>query len=452
MTFSPRLRQVQERNAYRIDDKNHTTDICIVWWWIAWVMTAYMLLMHTSFRVTIIELKRLAHGATGHNAGQAAAYFEKPFEEIVQEYWYEQARAGQEALIAGRELLEEILLQEELTVPYEKSTWYVALSSREDVLMHLRRKHLRDAGWMVFDSILLSESVDYEAVPHEYREYITRVKDEYLLDLLQTTDTQYFAAGVSIKWTINSALLCEELALLLHWRYWSRFWIAEDTMVKTIDYRSSTPTLHVINNGIPMERTADDIILCTNWYKNFTIHSNDSELNSWFVWSREWIVWYMIWAFIEPPFSSWCISYFPSVWVDEIVSATDWSVYYYMTVRHFAGRGLVCLWWPEQELVHIQESLDNHTISREHHQSMLSFLQKTWRDCTIKHTDFTWHGLMWYTKSGIREIWPDPKQPHLRYNLWCNGVGICSSVYGAWKIMKQFQWEQFDPSIFDVCH
>jgi glycine/D-amino acid oxidase-like deaminating enzyme len=49
-------------------------------------MTAYMLLMHTSFRVTIIELKRLAHGATGHNAGQAAAYFEKPFEEIVQEY------------------------------------------------------------------------------------------------------------------------------------------------------------------------------------------------------------------------------------------------------------------------------------------------------------------------------------------------------------------------------
>jgi hypothetical protein len=52
---------------------------------------------------------------------------------------------------------------------------------------------------MVFDSILLSESVDYEAVPHEYREYITRVKDEYLLDLLQTTDTQYFAAGVSIK-------------------------------------------------------------------------------------------------------------------------------------------------------------------------------------------------------------------------------------------------------------
>jgi glycine/D-amino acid oxidase-like deaminating enzyme len=45
-----------------------------------------MLLMHTDLQVTIIESQRLAHGATGHNAGQAAAYFEKPFDEIVQEY------------------------------------------------------------------------------------------------------------------------------------------------------------------------------------------------------------------------------------------------------------------------------------------------------------------------------------------------------------------------------
>jgi glycine/D-amino acid oxidase-like deaminating enzyme len=49
-------------------------------------MTAYMLLMHTSHKVTLIEAKRLAHGATGHNAGQVAAYFEKPFDEIVEEY------------------------------------------------------------------------------------------------------------------------------------------------------------------------------------------------------------------------------------------------------------------------------------------------------------------------------------------------------------------------------
>ena len=431
-------------------DPEHTTDVCIVWWGIAGVTTAYMLLMHTDLQVTIIESQRLAHGATGHNAGQAAAYFEKPFDEIVQEYWFEQARAGQEALIAGRELLEEILLQEELTVPYEKSTWYVAISSREELLLHLRRKHLRDAWWMVFDSILLADTADYEIIPHEYREYITQVDEKYLHALLQTNDKQYFAAGVSIKWTINSALLCEELALLLHGRFWKRFSIAEHTLVKMIDYTVWKPTLHVLNNWSVMERTAWDVILCTNWYKNLTIRSHDTELNTWFAWSREWIVGYMIWAFVEPPFSSWCISYFPSVWVDEIVSATEWSVYYYMTVRHFAGRGLVCLWWPEQELIHLQESLEHHTISRVHHQSMLSFLQKTWRDCRIQHTDFTWHWLMWYTKSGIREIWVDTKQPHLRYNLWCNGVGICSSVYGAWKIMKLFQWEIFAPSIFDV--
>lgn len=48
---------------------------------------------------------------------------------------------------------------------------------------------------------------------------------------------------------------------------------------------------------------------------------------------------------------------------------------------------------------------------------MLAFLQQTWRDCHIQHTDFARHGLMGYTRSGLREIGPDPVQDHLRYNL-----------------------------------
>lgn len=52
---------------------------------------------------------------------------------------------------------------------------------------------------MVFDSILVADGVDLEGIPHEYKEYITVIEHTYLLDLLQTTDTQYIAAGVSIK-------------------------------------------------------------------------------------------------------------------------------------------------------------------------------------------------------------------------------------------------------------
>jgi glycine/D-amino acid oxidase-like deaminating enzyme len=36
--------------------------------------------------VTLLESYKIAHGATGHNAGQIVPYFEKPFIEIVEDY------------------------------------------------------------------------------------------------------------------------------------------------------------------------------------------------------------------------------------------------------------------------------------------------------------------------------------------------------------------------------
>lgn len=450
MTFSPRLWQIQERNPYVVDDPHHATDVCIVWWGIAWVMTAYMLLMHTSLRVTIVESGRLAHGATWHNAGQAAAYFEKPFDEIVAEYGYDQAWAGQEALIAGRELLEEIILQEQLTVPYEQSTWYAAWSSLDDLIEHLRRKHLRDAWWVVFDSILVSKVIEEEEIPHLYKEYVTFVTPEKLANLLQTDDTQYIAAWVSVKWTVNSALLCEELVLVLRTRFHERFQVAEHTHVHDINFEDVTPLLQVQTDKKQHAYWyADYVILCTNGYKNFTLTWKSKSLTERFTESRYWIVGYMIWAFFDWSVKSTCISYFPTAW-ESLVSGNGWDIYYYMTVRHFSDRWLVCLWWPEKSLESISYEIDKHVISRKDHQNMVDFLQRTRRVTSISHADFTWHGLMWYTKTGIREIWFDPYEDRLIYNLWCNGVGICSSVYGAWKIMKLLQWEMFSPSIFDV--
>lgn len=72
-----------------VSDKK--TDVVIVGAGISGVSTAYQILTQTDLTVTILEAKKIARGASGHNAGQVVLYFEKPFQEIVKEYGLEKA-------------------------------------------------------------------------------------------------------------------------------------------------------------------------------------------------------------------------------------------------------------------------------------------------------------------------------------------------------------------------
>jgi glycine/D-amino acid oxidase-like deaminating enzyme len=62
---------------------------------------------------------------------------------------------------------------------------------------------------------------------------------------------------------------------------------------------------------------------------------------------------------------------------------------------------------------------------------------------------FFWHGLMGYTKSGIRLIGPEPRNPILLYNLGCNGIGLLPSIFGGSKIAARVRGTPQEPSIFD---
>jgi len=63
---------------------------------------------------------------------------------------------------------------------------------------------------------------------------------------------------------------------------------------------------------------------------------------------------------------------------------------------------------------------------------------------------FTWHGLMGYTKNGVRLIGLEPKNHVLLYNLGCNGVGILPSIYGGRKVAALLDGASLPPSIFDI--
>ncbi len=63
--------------------------------------------------------------------------------------------------------------------------------------------------------------------------------------------------------------------------------------------------------------------------------------------------------------------------------------------------------------------------------------------------DFSWHGLMGYTSSGVRVIGRDPNHSCLVYNMGCNGIGILPSIYGGKRVAQIINGETLAPSIFD---
>jgi len=67
----------------------------------------------------------------------------------------------------------------------------------------------------------------------------------------------------------------------------------------------------------------------------------------------------------------------------------------------------------------------------------------------LQDFEYKWHGLMGYTKSGLRCVGVEPLNTTLLYNLGCNGVGILPSIYGARKIAMHLAGETVKESIFD---
>ena len=84
---SPWLHKFKYEREVKVLTGSHYTDVCVLGGGIAGVTTAYMLLKHTDKKVVLIEGDRIAHGATGHNAGYVEA-------EIVKEYGLNTARNG----------------------------------------------------------------------------------------------------------------------------------------------------------------------------------------------------------------------------------------------------------------------------------------------------------------------------------------------------------------------
>ena len=131
---SPWLHQLRQDREWRTLTADLATDVAIVGGGIAGVASAFYTLKYTNLNVALFERFKLAHGATGHNAGQVTSYFERGFASLVEEFGLSKAARGQKDVEDAWHLLDEMYTDAGLDIPLSRFIGHAGVSSREQVL------------------------------------------------------------------------------------------------------------------------------------------------------------------------------------------------------------------------------------------------------------------------------------------------------------------------------
>lgn len=443
---SPWIHQLSKAKSHPGLLDSEETDVLVVGAGIAGITTTYFLLRDTEKRVILLEADKIAHGATGHNAGQVVAYFERPFDSIVAEFGLELAVKGLDGVRGAWELLETIRQECSLQTPLSVCTGYAGCSSREQLLLHLENKHLRAREGLDIENIFVSEEhCKPEDIPDKYHSMLAFVPQSQILGMLECEDDRYLAALTTKKGCLNSALFCSELLEYMEDHFGSRLRVFEHSPMETLILEEH----RAVATCGPMAIIAEHVVLCTNGFEKFTIiNTQGAEINSSFHDSVYGLVGFMAGYLDAPHRPPVAISYF----VDGALKID--ASYFYVTRRKYEMQkgneyDLICVGGPERILPDKKHYSKTEKIKEETLSEIDHFLKTTYGKSPEQYK-FLWHGLMGYTKNMLRMIGPDPRNKALLYNLGCNGVGILASIYGAKRISYFLQSGVLDKSIFDV--
>lgn len=429
------------------------SDVLIVGGGIAGIITAYFLLTRTNKKIILLEGGKVAHGATGHNAGQLTSYFERPFSDLVREFGLESAAFAQCAVESSWGLLEEVVSYAQITTPWHTFTGFAGLVNREQIVIHVTNNLLREQGGLPREVIYIADDAGvWETLSDNERAICTRVSRSLIGEMLNSHNEAYIGCLAYKKGCMNSARFTEELASFLIRSFKDRFALFEDTYMKELILEDGRAI--ALTQGEHVVR-ADQVILCTNGFEKFSITNRDgASIDTAFHHMIQGCVGYMS-GYVEqgdrPPVA---ISYFLPSGSDPHNPTGD--VYYYVTRRPHEidgdrGHTLISIGGPEHvlsddESYELDESCPT-SVTREIH----SFLASNYRTYPFEEERFTfcWHGLMGYTPNRIRRIGFEPCNTTLLYNLGCNGVGILPAIYGGYRISQLLNNEIVTPSIFD---
>jgi glycine/D-amino acid oxidase-like deaminating enzyme len=445
---SPWIAQLNRNRAVTPLDRDRETDIAIVGGGIAGVATAYHVLRDTGRSVILLEADQIARGATGHNAGQVVSAFERPLSEIAAEFGFEPAVAAQRALLGAWDLLDDICRTAALRVPLWRFTGHIGFTQMPQLRQHCEMLALFERGGLPFEPVLVAEeSTVIEQLPEECRKYCLTVPHDRVLEMLETRQTHYIAAGGAKVGCMNSAFFCEELIGYLLATYAERFLLAERSPVRDCVVDPAERRIFALTEHHTI--TAQHVVFCTNGYRTCPIRDAGGNL----LWDPEedirGIVGYMAGYHESPLRDPAAVRYHPL----ELKHHTD--PYFYLTRRPYTigpdDLSLVAVGGPEVFLLPGTLYKPQQSYDPEAPGEIDEFIASTYRQSPggILEPGFVWHGQMGYTPGEIRWIGPDPEIPGIIYNLGCNGIGILPSIYGGKRVAEFLSKGTLEPSIFD---
>lgn len=453
---SPWLHQLNVTRSVDTLSADMATNIAIVGAGIAGVMTSYFILKNTDKQIILIEGNRVAHGATGHNAGQIVFEFEREFHSLVEEYGLAMTADAENQVRSAWILLEELYQDAGLTTPMSSFMGYNGFTHIDRLIEELKNNALRLEAGMQVAPIYISETAsDIEHLPKQYKELYNVVPHEDVLSLLETNDKKYIAVMSERKGCVNSAMLVEEIVGFLLSKYKGRFVLCEETYVKEIILERDLALLRTKDHSV----TADKVVLCTNGFEKFTISNHAGEdIDRRFHHAVRGKIGYMA-GYLEelkhPPIA---LSFYDQDKrdVSQVIDPFEQKPYFYMTRRPFElekneHHNLICVGGPDRSLDDGAKYMRDGEYAEEALLDISMFLRKTYKNVPKGDIDFKfkWHGLMGYTPNGLRLIGAEPRNPVLMYNLGCNGVGILTSIYGGKRISDILQGTELSPSLFD---
>lgn len=444
---SPWIEQLRFVDVARPLEGDVSTDVAIVGAGIAGVSTAFFVLRDTDRSVLLIERDCVGHGATGHNAGQLATYFERPLAELVEEFGFDRAMAGQSAIDDTWDLLDIMVAESGATARIDRFIGHMGMFTLNHLQVHLRHSQLRQRGGLRVSSCVVSEDAPFlGAIPTEFDGLYTVVPQARVCELLRTSDDRYTAVMSDQKGCGNSALIVEQVLDYLLNTFGDRFRYVDHTAVSHISLDRSAATVDAGGYRVAASR----VVMCTNGFVDHIVENLAGD---------------QIGTALNHRVSG-TVGYMAGFVQDAVLEANAFSYirnaaiggdipYVYVTSRPFdrpnGPATLTCIGGPEN----ILEDRSDYSpdagfparVIREIDNEILPIVHPS-RAAGLEY-DYAWHGLMGYTGAKVRLIGFEPRNPVLMYNLGCNGVGFMPSIYGGYRIARLLCGDPLGASIFD---
>lgn len=439
--LSPWIAQLTSRRPFALRGDT-TADVAIVGAGIAGVSTAASILRETNCSVVLVDARRIAHGATGHNAGHLVADFERPFGELVRDFGLAPAVRALAEIESGWDIIHDFSSAFSLKTRLYQCQGFLGFTTPERIRLHLEETKLRAQHGLEREALLIAVGSEAEsAIAPSDEPHVVRMPHHMILRLLRTDDSSFIAAATSGRGCMNSALFCEELTGSLLARYGDRLCVAEHLPVRAITL-GARATLKTDGPTI----TADRVVLCTNGFENVHIENEDGPpIDRSFHSLVQGIIGYMGGYLEDGEESPVAIAYFRE-------QKTHLDPYIYLTRRPYDhNRTLLCLGGPER-IFPDSATYDPLTpfpsdVEEEIDRAFAGIYRKD--DEAAPRKSFLWHGIMGYTPSGVRCVGKDPRNGRLFYNLGCNGIGILPAIAGSRRIAHLLNGIDLPTSLFD---